>query len=138
MGAALSSRAEWTSASEGKGKLDFSKTNEALLSDVVHYVEALCREHQREAEVVFKRSFVWTSSLSLSSFDRLKPPDYTTRYYISSSIAAIYLLFLSDNAVVSTKQKEGEPLLAITQVDRGSVIQLVTCSASWRRLEMEW
>ena len=83
MGAALSSRAEWTSASEGKGKLDFSKTNEALLSDVVHYVEALCREHQREAEVIFKRSFAWTSSLSLSSFDRLKPPDYTTRYCIT-------------------------------------------------------
>ena len=79
MGAALSSRAEWTSASESGGKLDFSKANEALLSDVVRYVEALCREHPREADVIFKRSFVWTSSLSLDSLERLKPPDYITR-----------------------------------------------------------
>lgn len=79
MGAALSSRAEWTSASESGGKLDFSKANEALLSDVVRYVEALCRDHPREAEVIFNRPFAWTSSLSLDSLDRLKPPDYTTR-----------------------------------------------------------
>ncbi len=72
MGAALSCRAEWTSASDKGGKLDFSKTNESLLVEILRYVELLCRDHPREALVVFKRPFVWKSSVNLSSFDQLK------------------------------------------------------------------
>lgn len=72
MGAALSCRAEWTSASEKGGKLDFSKTNESLLVEIVKFAETLSRDHPREAQVVFKRPFVWKSSLALSSFDQLK------------------------------------------------------------------
>ena len=72
MGAALSSRAEWTSASGKGGKLDFSKANEGLLLEILQYVETLCKEHPREASVTFKRPFVWKTSLSLTAFDGMK------------------------------------------------------------------
>lgn len=81
MGATLSCRAEWTSASDKGGKLDFSKSNEALLLEVLKFVEDLSREHQREADVVFKRPFVWKISLSLSNFESLRRGDeYTFRF----------------------------------------------------------
>lgn len=75
MGATLSSRVEWTSASNKGGKLDFSKTNENILREIVKYVENLCRNNSREAQVVFKHPFVWTSSLTLSNFNSLKSED---------------------------------------------------------------
>ncbi len=81
MGATLSCRAEWTSASDKGGKLDFSKSNESLLLEVLKYVEGLCRDHSREALVLFKRPFVWSSSLSYSQFSQLKNnEEYTFRY----------------------------------------------------------
>ena len=72
MGATLSSRTEWTSARDKGGKLDFSKTNEAVLVEILKYVESLCREHPREATVLFKRPFVWRSSLAFTDFERLR------------------------------------------------------------------
>jgi hypothetical protein len=83
MGATLSSRAEWTSARDKGGKLDFSKANEALLVEIMGYVEALCQEHAREATVLFKRPFVWSSSLLLSNFEELTSlpnGEYSGRY----------------------------------------------------------
>lgn len=81
MGATLSCRAEWTSASDKGGKLDFSKSNETLLLEILKYVEDLCREHTREADVVFKRPFAWKTSLSLSNFEPLRRRDeYTFRF----------------------------------------------------------
>ena len=81
MGATLSSRAEWTSARDKGGKLDFSKANEALLLEILGYVESLCMEHHREASVVFKRAFAWQSSLAFAQFHKLKhEEDYVVRY----------------------------------------------------------
>ena len=79
MGAALSSRANWISASETGGKLDFSKSNESLLQEIVRQVERLVRDHPREGEVSFSKPFIWHSSLKISTFDALKPPDYIKR-----------------------------------------------------------
>lgn len=72
MGAALSSRAQWTSAKDKGAKLDFSKANEALLLEILENSESLCQDHPREAAVTFKRPFVWTSSLTLESFESLR------------------------------------------------------------------
>lgn len=83
MGATLSSRAEWTSARDKGGKLDFSKANEVLLLEILRYVETLCKDNPREATVVFKRPFVWKSSLSLPNFEQLKQSsneEYSSRY----------------------------------------------------------
>lgn len=86
MGATLSSRVEWTSASNKGGKLDFSKTNENILREIVKYVENLCRNNPREAQVVFKHPFVWTSSLALSNFSSLKSgDDYVLRSVAESA-----------------------------------------------------
>ena len=86
MGATLSSRVEWTSASNKGGKLDFSKTNENILREIVKYVENLCRNNPREAQVVFKHPFVWTSSLTLSNFSSLKSgDDYVLRLVAESA-----------------------------------------------------
>lgn len=86
MGATLSSRVEWTSASNKGGKLDFSKTNENILREIVKYVENLCRNNPREAQVVFKHPFVWTSSLGLSNFSSLKSgDDYVLRSVAESA-----------------------------------------------------
>lgn len=83
MGATLSSRAEWTSARDKGGKLDFSKANEAVLLEILSYVEGLYKDHPREATVIFKRPFVWKSSLSLSKFENLRTvsnDEYVFRY----------------------------------------------------------
>lgn len=83
MGAALSSRAQWTSAKDKGAKLDFSKANEALLLEILENSESLCQEHPREASVIFKRPFVWTSSLVLESFQSLKSDEnYDLRYAV--------------------------------------------------------
>ena len=78
MGATLSTRAEWTSAAGGKGsggKLEFSKQNESLLNDLARYVDSLVTEHEREADVLFKRPFQWKSRLVASDFQRLTSGD---------------------------------------------------------------
>ena len=90
MGATLSCRAEWTSASEKGGKLDFSKSNEALLLEILKYVEDLCRDHPREADVVFKRPFVWKTSLSLSNFEPLRRGDEYTLRFVSNQCRSFF------------------------------------------------
>ena len=82
MCSALSSRVEWTSASDSGGKLDFSRSNESFLQEVIKYIEDVVREHHHESEVTFKSPFVWKSSLGISSFDSLKSPEYIIRYLI--------------------------------------------------------
>jgi hypothetical protein len=105
MGATLSSRVEWTSASSKGGKLDFSKTNENILREIVRYVENLSRSHPREAQVVFKHPFAWNSPLGISTFHALKSGDEYE---------------LSDSSILSTARTEsGEPHLSITQVGEG-------------------
>lgn len=81
MGATLSSRAEWTSATDKGGRLDFSKANEAVLLDILGYVQALCSDHPREATVLFKRPFAWHSSLTLEQLNKLPSGEYVSRYY---------------------------------------------------------
>ena len=100
MGATLSCRAEWTSASDKGGKLDFSKSNEALLLEILKYVEDLCREHPREADVVFKRPFVWKTSLSLTNFEPLRRGDeYTFRFVLSNHSSGVRFIWNNPTTV---------------------------------------
>ena len=72
MGAALSSRTQWTSASEiNKGKLEFTPQNELLLNDVVKYVETLVNSYPTESEVAFKESFQWYTNVKPADFGSL-------------------------------------------------------------------
>lgn len=79
MGAALSSRAVWVSATDSGGKLDFSRSNEDLLKDIVHHVEDLVTENPREAEVFFQKPITWQSSCQMSTFESLNQPDFIKR-----------------------------------------------------------
>lgn len=95
MGATLSSRAEWTSAREKGGKLDFSKANEALLLEILSYVETLCKEHPRETTVVFKRPFTWLSSLDLTQLEKLRNipnEEYVVRYCQKLALGVINMV----------------------------------------------
>ena len=72
MGAALSSRTQWTSASDiNKGKLEFTPQNELLLNDVVKYIETLVAHHPTESEVAFKEPFLWHTEVKPSEFATL-------------------------------------------------------------------
>lgn len=72
MGATLSSRAQWTSVSDrGRGKLEFTPQNEALVNDVISNVESLVSQNPREAETVFKEPFKWHSTLKSDAFGSL-------------------------------------------------------------------
>ena len=121
MGATLSSRVEWVSASDKGGELGFSSANEGLLLDILNNVESLCRDHPREAEVIFKRPFIWKSSLDLSQFDSLKPKgEYIARFVwflCCSYMYAVLSLCCSDSGLVSAfKEDNGEPHLTVSKV----------------------
>ena len=79
MGATLSSRAQWTSVSTTGNKLDFTKSNEELLKDILSFVESFPTQHPSEAGVVFKRPFVWETSLSPDKFLNLSEDEYDKR-----------------------------------------------------------
>ena len=119
MGATLSCRAEWTSASDKGGKLDFSKSNETLLLEILKYVEDLCREHAREADVVFKRPFVWKTSLSLSNFEPLRRGDeYTFRFvvWVLCWVRFIWKNRSGSSIVSVAKEERGDSHLSVTEV----------------------
>ncbi|PFX30563.1 armadillo repeat-containing protein 4-like [Stylophora pistillata] len=72
MGATISSRIDGTSVSEyGKGKLEFTPQNEALLNDIVKQVESLVSSYPREAETILKEPFKWHSTLNPDNFGEL-------------------------------------------------------------------
>ena len=76
MGAALSSRAVWVSATDTIGKLDFSRSNEDLLKDLCVHIEDLVRSNPSEAGVFFQKPLVWYSSCPFASYDAFNQPEY--------------------------------------------------------------
>ncbi|XP_036428210.1 armadillo repeat-containing protein 4 [Colossoma macropomum] len=72
MGVALTRAAQWTT-----GKLEVSPLNEALLKDIVHFVEQFNSRHPQEAKLVFTEPLQWTTALQAS--------DFTSEYELSGS-----------------------------------------------------
>ncbi|KAM5158112.1 outer dynein arm-docking complex subunit 2 [Mantella aurantiaca] len=68
MGVALTRAAQWTSAGSGTGKLEITPLNEALLNDIIKYVEPFSSRHPEEAEFVFREPLQWKTNLELSAF----------------------------------------------------------------------
>ena len=101
MGAALSSRTQWTSASEiNKGKLEFTPQNELLLNDVVKYVETLVSKHPAESEVAFKEPFQWHT--------KVQPADFG-----SLNFGSLGYNIREDSVSSEAKTQNGDPLLSI-------------------------
>ncbi|KAM4705973.1 outer dynein arm-docking complex subunit 2 isoform 2-T2 [Rhinophrynus dorsalis] len=69
MGVALSRAAQWTTAGSGTGKLEITPLNEALLNDIIKYVEAFSSRHPEEAEFVFREPLQWKTNLEPSAFE---------------------------------------------------------------------
>lgn len=69
MGQTLNRAAQWTSVSDGgEGKLEFTPANEAILNDIIKFVENFPNKHPKEARIVFKNPLVWKTSLEPSAF----------------------------------------------------------------------
>ena len=65
---------------EHRGKLNFSRSDDAFIKSVIQFLEGIVKEYHRESEVPFKNPLIWTSSLPFSSFVSLKSPEYNSRY----------------------------------------------------------
>ncbi|KAI4892456.1 hypothetical protein NFI96_000741 [Prochilodus magdalenae] len=72
MGVALTRAAQWT-----MGKLEVTPLNEALLKDIMHFVEQFNSRHPQEAKLVFTEPLQWTTALQAS--------DFTMEYELSGS-----------------------------------------------------
>jgi len=70
MGQTLGTAAQWTSAS--KDGLELTSANEAILNQIVAFVESFPSRHAAEAKITFKQPLVWTTELT--------PTDFTTGY----------------------------------------------------------
>ncbi|XP_068604212.1 outer dynein arm-docking complex subunit 2 [Brachionichthys hirsutus] len=95
MGASLSRAAQWTTASTGTGKLEFTPMNESLLRELLRFVEQFNSRHPQEAACVFEEPLQWRTTLAAS--------DFRTGYDI-----------ISDSDVQSHEEDgEGHPLLQL-------------------------
>ena len=73
MGQTLKGAAKLTSASEaGEGKLAYNHSNQAILNDIIKFVESYARENPDQGKYVFKSPLTWIT--------QLKPPDFSGDY----------------------------------------------------------
>ncbi|XP_034718241.1 armadillo repeat-containing protein 4 isoform X2 [Etheostoma cragini] len=95
MGSSLTRAAQWTTASSGTGKLEFTPMNRFLLKEILHFVEQFSSQHPQEAEHVFEEPLHWSTTLVVS--------DFKTDYDISDSDVQSH-----------EKDYEGHPLLQLS------------------------
>ncbi|XP_014682000.1 PREDICTED: armadillo repeat-containing protein 4-like [Priapulus caudatus] len=106
MGQTLNRAASWTAASDvGKGRLEFTPRNEAILNSIIRFVEEFPLKHVKESKLVFKLPLEWETSLQASEFN----------FGGYQSI---------DGSVVSSEvnDKTGKPLFSLTKKDIGGNI----------------
>jgi hypothetical protein len=69
MGASLSSRFEWApGATETSGHLQTSAQNQALLYEIISFINTIAAKNTIEVKAEFKRGVQWTTDLSPSLF----------------------------------------------------------------------
>ncbi|XP_032359465.1 armadillo repeat-containing protein 4 isoform X2 [Etheostoma spectabile] len=95
MGLSLTKAAQWTTASSGTGKLEFTPMNGFLLKEILHFVEQFSSQHPQEADHVFEEPLHWSTTLVAS--------DFKTDYDISDSDVQSH-----------EKDYEGHPLLQLS------------------------
>ncbi|XP_053428821.1 outer dynein arm-docking complex subunit 2 [Nycticebus coucang] len=69
MGAALSKLAQWSAASYGAATLEISPLNEAILKEIIMFVESFIYKYPKEAKFVFVEPLEWKTSLAPSAFE---------------------------------------------------------------------
>ena len=68
MGAALTRSAQWTAAVHGARALETTPLNEAILKEVIVFVEGFIYKHPQEASYVFVEPLEWKTNLDPSAF----------------------------------------------------------------------
>ncbi|XP_020846175.1 outer dynein arm-docking complex subunit 2 [Phascolarctos cinereus] len=98
MGVALTRAAQWTAAGFGTGTLELTPLNEAILNDIIKFVEPFSAKYPQEAEFVFKEPLQWKTTL--------KPSEFKTGYIVSGTIVQS-----------EENSKDGQPLLLLSGTD---------------------
>ncbi|XP_049737699.1 outer dynein arm-docking complex subunit 2 isoform X3 [Elephas maximus indicus] len=95
MGVALTRSAQWTAAGHGTATLEVTPLNEAILKEIIVFVESFIYMYPREAKFVFVEPLGWKTNLEPSAFG--------SGYVVS------------ENTVKSEEvDKNGEPLLFLS------------------------
>ena len=69
MGQTLSSAAQWTSAQEGgRGKLEFTPTNELILNKIIGFLDGFSSSQPEESKLTFKQPLTWITEMGESEF----------------------------------------------------------------------
>ncbi|XP_059951498.1 outer dynein arm-docking complex subunit 2 [Mesoplodon densirostris] len=68
MGAALTRSAQWTAAGHGARALETTPLNEAILKEIIAFVESFIYKHPQEANYVFVEPLEWKTNLDPSAF----------------------------------------------------------------------
>ncbi|XP_054222150.1 outer dynein arm-docking complex subunit 2 isoform X4 [Homo sapiens] len=69
MGVALRKLTQWTAAGHGTGILEITPLNEAILKEIIVFVESFIYKHPQEAKFVFVEPLEWNTSLAPSAFE---------------------------------------------------------------------
>lgn len=69
MGVALTKSVQWTAAGYGTGALEITPLNEAILKEIIMFVESFIYNHPQEAKFVFAEPLEWNTSLEPSAFE---------------------------------------------------------------------
>ncbi|XP_060048629.1 outer dynein arm-docking complex subunit 2 isoform X2 [Erinaceus europaeus] len=68
MGVALTKSAQWTAAGYGPTALEVTPLNEAILKEIIEFIENFLYNHPQEAEYVFAEPLEWKTNLEPSAF----------------------------------------------------------------------
>ncbi|XP_034499885.1 armadillo repeat-containing protein 4 isoform X2 [Ailuropoda melanoleuca] len=69
MGVALARSAQWTAARYGTRALETTPLNEAILEEIMMFVESFIYKHPQEAKYVFVEPLEWKTNLDPSAFE---------------------------------------------------------------------
>ncbi|XP_059039813.1 outer dynein arm-docking complex subunit 2 isoform X1 [Mustela lutreola] len=69
MGVALRKSAQWTAAGYGTRTLEITPLNEAILKEIMIFVESFIYKHPQEAKYVFVEPLEWKTNLDPSAFE---------------------------------------------------------------------
>lgn len=69
MGVALTRSAQWTAAGRGTRTLETTPLNEAILKEIIMFVESFIYKYPQEAHYVFVDPLEWKTNLNPSAFE---------------------------------------------------------------------
>ena len=68
MGVALTRPAQWTAAGHGAKTLEVTPLNEAIVKEIIMFVESFIYKYPQEANYVFVEPLEWKTNLDPSAF----------------------------------------------------------------------